>query len=133
MEERHSEIDPTYHIGWYRKDFRPDPAWAGKRVFIEFEGIFRDAIVWVNGVYLERHNSGYTSFALELTDHLVFGETNSVRCTAVLDAKNAADVGIFEINGYDSEAYFVLWPPLMSGCEDRKTGGIALARETALR
>lgn len=72
MEERHSEIDPTYHIGWYRKDFRPDPAWAGKRVFIEFEGIFRDAIVWVNGVYLERHNSGYTSFALELTDHLVF-------------------------------------------------------------
>ncbi|MBR7099111.1 MAG: beta-galactosidase, partial [Clostridia bacterium] len=78
MEERHSNIETVYNIGWYRKQFFIDPEWEGKRVFIEFEGIFRDAIVWVNGVYLDRHNSGYTSFTIEITDHLVIGEDNSI-------------------------------------------------------
>ena len=77
MAERRSEAEEVFHIGWYRKQFQLDPAWAGKRVFIEFEGIFRDAIVWVNGVYLDRHNSGYTGFAIEITDHLTEGD-NSV-------------------------------------------------------
>lgn len=78
MPERHSNIDMIYNIGWYRKQFAFDPRWTGKRVFIEFEGVFRDAIIWVNGVYLDRHSSGYTSFAIEITDHLVFGEENSI-------------------------------------------------------
>ena len=78
MEERHSNIETVYNIGWYRKQFSIDPEWEGKRVFIEFEGIFRDAVIWVNGVYLDRHTSGYTSFSIELTDHLVFGEDNSI-------------------------------------------------------
>ena len=78
MEERHSDIEQVYQIGWYRKQFTVDPEWVGKRVFLEFEGVFRDAIVWVNGVYLDRHNSGYTSFAIEITDHLVIGEDNSI-------------------------------------------------------
>lgn len=78
MTERHSDIETVYQIGWYRKQFTMDPEWVGKRVFIEFEGVFRDAIVWVNGVYLDRHNSGYTSFAIEITDHLIAGEDNSI-------------------------------------------------------
>ncbi len=78
MEERHSNLETVYNIGWYRKQFTPEPIWEGKRIFVEFEGIFRDAIVWVNGVYLDRHNSGYTSFAIEITDHIVFGEDNSI-------------------------------------------------------
>ncbi len=78
MTERRSEAEKKFNVGWYRKEFEYDPAWDGKRVFIEFEGIFRDSIVWVNGVYLDRHASGYTSFSLELTDHLFPGEINSV-------------------------------------------------------
>lgn len=78
MTERRPNIDEIYSVGWYRKTFDFDPAWAGKRVFIEFEGVFRDAAVWVNGVYLDRHNSGYTSFILELTDHLVPDADNSI-------------------------------------------------------
>ena len=78
MSERHSTLQAVDSVGWYRKQFAYDPAWAGKRVFIEFEGVFRDATVWCNGVYLDRHMSGYTGFALELTDHLVPGEDNSI-------------------------------------------------------
>ena len=78
MTERRSECDEVFCIGWYRKHFTPEANWAGKRVFVEFEGVFLDAMVWVNGVYLDRHASGYTSFMIELTDHLVFGEENSI-------------------------------------------------------
>lgn len=78
MTERRSSLDTVYNIGWYRKQFTLDPSWEGKRIFLEFEGIFRDAIVWVNGIYLDRHNSGYTSFVIEITDHVVFGEDNSI-------------------------------------------------------
>ena len=78
MRERHSEVSEIYNIGWYRKQFPFNPSWTGKRVFIEFEGIFRDAVVFVNGVYLDRHTCGYTGFALDITDHLVEGEDNSV-------------------------------------------------------
>ena len=78
MSERRSNLDTVYSIGWYRKQFVTKPEWKGKRIFIEFEGVFRDAIVWVNGVYLDRHTSGYTSFAIEITDHLIHGAENSV-------------------------------------------------------
>ncbi len=78
MSERRSKVEKVNNIGWYRKQFTLNPEWEGKRIFVEFEGIFRDAIVWVNGAYLDRHNSGYTSFFIELTDHLVFGEENSI-------------------------------------------------------
>ena len=78
MLERHSDVKQVENIGWYRKQFAFLPEWAGKRVFIEFEGVYRDATVWCNGVYLDRHASGYTGFTLELTDHLVPGEDNSI-------------------------------------------------------
>ena len=79
MTERHVNEDVEIdNIGWYRKQFMYDPTWEGRRVFIEFEGIFRDAVIWVNGVYMDRHNSGYTGCFMEITDHLVPGEENSV-------------------------------------------------------
>ena len=76
--ERHTNLTDIDNIGWYRKQFAYDPAWAGKRVFIEFEGVFRDAVVWCNGVYLDRHLSGYTGFTLEITDHLAADTDNSI-------------------------------------------------------
>jgi len=78
MTQRHSPVAEVYNVGWYRKQFAFDPRWEGKRVFLEFEGVFRDAAVWVNGAYMDRHCSGYTGFMIEMTDHLLPGEDNSV-------------------------------------------------------
>ena len=78
MTERWSPVEEIYNVGWYRKQFAIDPAWEGKRVFLEFEGVFRDAIVWINGSYMDRHCSGYTGFIIDITDHLLPGEDNSV-------------------------------------------------------
>lgn len=76
--ERHSNVDEVYNVGWYRKVFEYDQSWSDKRIFLEFEGVFRDAVFWVNGVYLDRHFSGYNSFVVEITDHLVEEGMNSV-------------------------------------------------------
>ncbi len=76
--EAHSDIEKIYNIGWYRKQFEFDKAWEGKRVFLEFEGVFRNSSFWVNGVYIDTHFSGYTSFAFEITDHILPDCINSV-------------------------------------------------------
>ena len=77
-EGRTDEPMDVREIGWYRKQFFLDASYANKRIFIDFEGVFRDSIVWVNGVYIDRHASGYTGFTYEITDHLLIGEENSI-------------------------------------------------------
>lgn len=78
MSEYHSDASEIENIGWYRKQFPWEEEWAGKRIFLEFDGIYRDAIVWVNGAYMTRHTGGYTGFLLEITDHLIPNTDNSV-------------------------------------------------------
>ena len=56
--------------GWYRKHFVLDKQSLGKKVFIEFDGIYMDSDVWLNGRHLGNHPYGYTAFAYDLTDFL---------------------------------------------------------------
>jgi beta-galactosidase len=65
-------------IGWYRKSFKLQKQDQGKRVFIEFDGVFRFSDVWINGNHLGFFPDGYTSFQYELTDHLVFNKQNVI-------------------------------------------------------
>lgn len=69
-------------IGWYRKTFRVPENWLGKRVWVEFDGVYRDSRVWINGQYVDRHASGYTGFRYDLTDNLYYGEENSLAVAA---------------------------------------------------
>jgi beta-galactosidase len=65
-------------IGWYRKHFRlPESAASGK-VFIEFEGVFENSEVWINGQYLGKRPFGYITFWYDMTPHLVFGARDNV-------------------------------------------------------
>ena len=48
--------------GWYRKHFNLPEDDKGKVLWLEFDGVYRDSVVWLNGVRLGRHASGYTSF-----------------------------------------------------------------------
>jgi beta-galactosidase len=55
--------------GWYRKSFVV-PATPGKRVVIQFDGVYMNANFWVNGIPLGNHPYGYTSFAFDITDKI---------------------------------------------------------------
>ena len=63
-------------MGWYRRVFTAPPAWAGKRVGVEFGGIYMNADVWINGQHLGTHPYGYTTFYYDLTPYLKPGEKN---------------------------------------------------------
>ncbi len=53
---------PDRTVGWYRRSFFIPSSDLGRRIRVEFDGVFRDSVVWVNGFYLGRHASGYTGF-----------------------------------------------------------------------
>lgn len=65
-------------IGWYRKAFLIDKKNQDKNVFIEFDGIYRNSEVWINGNYLGKRPYGYSSFRYELTPYLNFGAKKNV-------------------------------------------------------
>lgn len=67
---------PETSIGWYRRTFDIPAADNGKRLSLEFDGIFRDAMVILNGHYLGRNLSGYTPFRCDITDFVTYGGKN---------------------------------------------------------
>jgi len=60
-------------LGWYRKTFTVPMTSKGNLVFIEFDGVYRNSEVWINGEYLGKRPYGYISFAYDLTPHLIYG------------------------------------------------------------
>ena len=60
-------------IGFYRKEFEIPETDKGKKISIEFDGIFRNSTVWVNGQLIGNHQSGYTPSNYNLTDVLRYG------------------------------------------------------------
>src|SRR5215831_12932669 len=65
-------------IGWYRKSFSIPASDQNKSVFVEFDGIYRNSEVWINGRYLGKRPYGYSSFHYELTPHLNYGHNNVI-------------------------------------------------------
>ncbi len=63
-------------VGWYRKTFRVPPQWNGKRVSVEFDGVYMDAAVYLNGRKLGAHPYGYTSFIFDMTPQLDLSAPN---------------------------------------------------------
>jgi beta-galactosidase len=69
---------PENSIGWYRKTFTVPKEDLGRRLGIDFDGVYRDSMVWVNGFYLGNEHSGYESFHYDLTNYLNYGGTNVI-------------------------------------------------------
>ncbi|MER5428199.1 glycoside hydrolase family 2 TIM barrel-domain containing protein [Streptomyces sp. NPDC002588] len=57
-------------LGWYRLSFTVPPGRAGRRISVEFDGVYMDSSVYCNGTEAGRHPYGYTGFAFDLTDLL---------------------------------------------------------------
>ncbi|MFL7867963.1 MAG: glycoside hydrolase family 2 protein, partial [Anaerolineales bacterium] len=66
----------------YRKKFHAREDWQGQSVQLEFEGVYMNAEVSVNNQLLHIQPYGYSSFVLDITPYLVYGEENSVQVIA---------------------------------------------------
>lgn len=69
---------PQNSVGWYRRKFMMPAEDRGRSISIEFDGVFRDVLVFVNGYFIGRHNNGYASFAFDLSDYLNYGAENAI-------------------------------------------------------
>jgi beta-galactosidase len=76
----------TGGIGWYRKSFTIPAASQGKKIFIDFDGVYMNSEVWINGRYLGTRPYGYSSFRYELTQYLKFGGEKNVIAVKVNNA-----------------------------------------------
>ena len=65
-------------IGWYRKTFSVPLTAMHKRIYINFDGVYCNSEVWINGHYLGKRPNGYISFRYELTPYLKFGNGKNV-------------------------------------------------------
>lgn len=63
-------------IGWYRKTFTVPVSSADKNTRIEFDGVYKNSEVWVNGYYLGKRPYGYVNFSYDLTPYLNYGKPN---------------------------------------------------------
>jgi len=69
---------PETSVGWYRRVFEIPASDKGRRITVEFDGAFRDVIVFVNGCFVGRNNNGYAPFEFDLTDFLAVGGKNTI-------------------------------------------------------
>jgi beta-galactosidase len=71
------------NVGWYRREFEISASDVGKRIQLQFDGIYRDARVFVNGWETIHHESGYSACRIDITDIVHSGKnTVAVRVDA---------------------------------------------------
>lgn len=78
---------PQTSVGWYRKTFHIPSEDLGKHIWLQFDGIFRNSQIWVNGFYLGHEASGYATQTYDISEYLNYGGDNlvCVRVDATLE------------------------------------------------
>lgn len=81
----------------YRKTFVADSDQAGRQTFLEFDGVYRDASIFVNGNLAGQRANGYSRFLVQIDPYLRFGAENEIRveCRSHLDSRWYAGAGVY--------------------------------------
>jgi beta-galactosidase len=69
---------PETSVGWYRREFEIPASDLGRRITVEFDGVFRSVLVFVNGCFVGRNDNGYAPFHFDLSDFLTYGAKNHI-------------------------------------------------------
>jgi beta-galactosidase/beta-glucuronidase len=85
-------------IGWYRKTFNLPETFRGKKIWIIFDGIYKNSQVWCNSYYKGKWPYGYTTFRYDITDQVCFGDTPNVISVKV-DHRDISDSRWFTGSG----------------------------------
>jgi beta-galactosidase/beta-glucuronidase len=97
-------------IGWYRKPFTLPAGFRTKKVFIYFDGVYKNSEVWLNGHFLGKRPSGFASFQYELTPHL--NATGPNVLAVKVDHHEAADSRWYTGSGIYRNVYLLATAPV---------------------
>jgi beta-galactosidase len=103
---------PETSIGWYRREFLIPAADAGRRIAVEFDGAFRDILLFVNGCFIGRNDNAYAPFRFDITDFLVIGAKN---CIVVRADASYGDGWFYEGAGIYRHVWLTKTDPLHLG------------------
>jgi len=67
---------PETSVGWYRKTFELPESDRGRRLRLDFDGAFRDTLVFLNGYFVGRNDNGYAPFSFDISDFANYGGKN---------------------------------------------------------
>ena len=98
-------------IGWYRKSFSVPEAGGGRRVSLEFDGVYRDSDVWINGHHLGHRPYGYSSFEYDVTPYLKAGNQSNLVAVRV-DHSQSADSRWYTGSGIYRHVWLTITAPV---------------------
>ncbi|HUJ45113.1 MAG TPA: glycoside hydrolase family 2 TIM barrel-domain containing protein [Opitutaceae bacterium] len=98
-------------IGWYRKHFTVPEGLRGRQVTVEFDGVYMNSDVWINGRHLGGWPYGYTSFCFDLTPDLHFGDQPNVLAVRV-DNSQQPGSRWYSGSGIDRHVWITITDPL---------------------
>ena len=127
---------PQTSVGWYRREFEIPATDAGRRISVQFDGAFRDVLVFVNGCFIGRNDNGYAPFTFDLTDFLSYGAKNYI--VARVDA-SFGDGWFYEGAGIYRHVWLIKTDPVHLGQWDStvraamKGNAAALSMDTVVK
>lgn len=89
------KIDYKRGIGNYEKHLFIRSEWAGKRLFLRFEGVNSIADVFINRRHIGEHRGGYGAFVFEITNHVEYGKENLI----LVRVNNAEQLDVMPLVG----------------------------------
>ncbi|QKG55364.1 glycoside hydrolase family 2 protein [Hymenobacter sp. BRD128] len=97
-------------LGWYRKSFTLPAGYRGKKVFVYFDGVYKNSEVWLNGHFLGKRPSGFASFQYELTPYLATAGPNVL--AVKVDHREVADSRWYTGSGIYRNVYLLATAPV---------------------
>lgn len=94
-------------IGWYRKSFYLPKELKDKKVFIVFDGVYKNSQVWCNGYYMGKRPYGYSSFQYDISEQVSFGEIENIISVKV-NHEDIADSRWYTGSGIVRNVYIVV-------------------------
>lgn len=86
--------------GWYRKDFSLNTKDLSRKIFLEFDGVFQEAEIYLNGKFAGKHAGGYTGFSIDLSPYAQTGNNQlAVRVNNLWQADLAPRAGEHVFSG----------------------------------
>ncbi len=115
-------------IAWYHRPLVLDSSLAGKRLFLQFEGVNQTADVYVNGSYVGSHRGGYTGFTVDITRYARLGSSDNLVAVQVSNAHDPMiaplSVGYALYGGIYRDVWLVATDPVHVTMADHGSSGV---------
>ncbi len=122
---------PESSIGWYRRQIEIKPEDEGKRIVLEFDGVYRNATVFVNGHWVGENLSGYVPFEIDITDFVDYVPRDARGADGKMHPQNgpARNVVTLRVDATLSDGWFYEGAGVYRHVWLRKTGALHLVKD----